>query len=238
MPLLAHAPTAAVGVLVCVGDSVAGAVRDGSSFGQRSWISPQVWWRNSAPGVDLLAYFAPNPLHPLFGSLSFGWLSALPGGFNENVASVPWVALVTIVGAVLWAGFRPLKGWVVFTGLFAWLALGPFITVAQQLTYIPTPWALLRYLPIIGAARTPTRLTILVMLGVVDAAGDGGAAPAQPVAPSAPARGRPSALCCSSSCCPRRGRCTRPRSPRSIGSSPPIRGRSASCRCRSDCVTA
>jgi hypothetical protein len=38
--------------------------------------------------------------------------------------------------------------------------------VAQQLTYIPTPWALLRYLPIIGAARTPTRISILVMLCV------------------------------------------------------------------------
>ncbi len=165
-PLLAHAPTAAVGVLVCVAILSPVLSATASSFGQRNWISPDVWWRSSAPGVDLLAYFAPNPLHPLFGSLSFGWLSGLPGGFNENVASVPWVALVTIVGAVLWAGFRPLKGWVVFTGVFAWLALGPFITVAQQLTYIPTPWALLRYLPIIGAARTPTRISILVMLGV------------------------------------------------------------------------
>jgi hypothetical protein len=67
---------------------------------------------------------------------------------------------------VLWAGFRPEKGWLVFTGVFAWLALGPFITVAQQLTYIPTPWALLRYLPVIGAARTPTRLSVVVMLCV------------------------------------------------------------------------
>jgi hypothetical protein len=114
----------------------------------------------------LLAFFAPNPLHPWFGSPSFAWLSALPGGFNENAASVPWVALVTIIGAVFWAGFRPVKGWVVFTGFFACLALGPFLAIAERLTYVPTPWALLRYLPIVGAARTPTRLTILVMLGV------------------------------------------------------------------------
>ena len=89
-----------------------------------------------------------------------------PGGFNENVASLPWVALATILGAVIWAGFRPLKGWVVFTGVFAWLALGPFVAIGQQLTYVPTPWALLRYLPVVGAARTPTRMTIVVMLGV------------------------------------------------------------------------
>ncbi len=166
LPSLSHAPTAAVGLLVCMAILSPVLSETASSFGQRNWISPQIWWRNSAPGVDLLAFFAPNPLHPWFGSLSFGWLSALPGGFNENVASLPWVALVTIIGAVLWAGFRPLKGWVVFTGFFACLALGPFVAVAQQLTYVPTPWALLRYLPIIGAARTPTRLTILVMIGV------------------------------------------------------------------------
>ncbi|MET0213728.1 MAG: hypothetical protein ABW292_12025, partial [Vicinamibacterales bacterium] len=94
------------------------------------------------------------------------WITSLPGGFNENVASLPWVALGVIVGAVLWAGFRPMKGWVIFTLIFASLALGPFISVAKQLTYVPTLWALLRYLPIIGAARMPTRLTIVVMLGV------------------------------------------------------------------------
>ena len=166
LPLLSHAPTAAVGLLVCVAILSPVLSETASSLSQRSWITPQIWWRNSVPGVDLLAFFAPNPLHPWFGSLSFGWLSALPGGFNENVASVPWIALVTIIGAVAWAGFRPIKGWVVFTGFFACLALGPFVAVAHQLTYVPTPWALLRYLPIIGAARTPTRLTILVMLGV------------------------------------------------------------------------
>jgi hypothetical protein len=165
-PVLAQAPTVAIGVLVCAAILSPVLSMTASSFGQRGWMSPQVWWRSSAPGVDLLAYFAPNPLHPLFGSLSFGWLSGLPGGFNENVASVPWLVLVTIVGAVLWAGFRPPKGWLVFTGVFAWLALGPFITVAQQLTYIPTAWALLRYLPIIGAARAPTRLSVVVMLCV------------------------------------------------------------------------
>ena len=166
LPPMSHARMAAVAATVCVAILSPVLSVTASSFGQRQWISPQVWWRNSAPGVDLLAFFAPNPLHPWFGSLSFGWLSALPGGFNENVASLPWVALVTVIGAVLWAGFRPIKGWIIFTGVFASLALGPFVAVAQQLTYVPTPWALLRYLPIVGAARMPGRVTILVMLGV------------------------------------------------------------------------
>jgi hypothetical protein len=50
--------------------------------------------------------------------------------------------------------------------IFAALSLGPFIRVAGYSTHIPGPWALLRYVPVIGAARMPTRLSILVMMGL------------------------------------------------------------------------
>lgn len=49
---------------------------------------------------------------------------------------------------------------------FGALSLGPFIVVAGIMTYIPGPWAFLRYLPIVGAARMPTRLAVLTLLGV------------------------------------------------------------------------
>ena len=160
------AQSAIVAGLVCIAVLSPVLYANGSPFSERQWISPQVWWRNSAPGVDLLAFFAPNPLHPLFGSWTHGWFSSLPAGFNENVASIPWVAMLTIAACVLWFRFRPHRGWMAFTVVFGCLALGPFISVAKHLTYIPTPWTLFRYLPIVGAARMPTRLTILVMLGV------------------------------------------------------------------------
>ena len=162
----AYAQVAVVGGLVCFAmlSPVLSAVR--SPFSQRQWINPGVMWRNSAPGVDALAFFAPNPLNPLFGFLSHHWFTSLPGGFNENVVAIPWVALLTIVtGIAVWK-FRPHRGWVLFTIVFGLMAMGPFIRVAEHLTYLPTPWAILRYLPIVGAARMPTRLSILVMLGV------------------------------------------------------------------------
>jgi hypothetical protein len=86
-------------------------------------------------------------------------------GFVERVASVPWtvilvVAITAVTAPRVFPGF-----WVVFTGVFAILALGPFIRVGGLLTYIPTPWALLRYVPVVGAARMPTRFSIIVMLG-------------------------------------------------------------------------
>jgi hypothetical protein len=90
----------------------------------------------------------------------------MPNGFVENVGSIPWVLIATLVAAVGWARARLPRYWVAFTASFALLALGPFVHVAGVLTYVPTPWALLRYLPVIGAARMPPRLIVLVMLGL------------------------------------------------------------------------
>jgi hypothetical protein len=161
-----YAPLAVVAGLVCT--AVLSPVLSASTatFSQRNWISPTVPWRNSAPGVDLLAYFMPNPLNPIVGSFSHAWYASLPNGFSENVASIPWVALGTIAACALWTRRRPHKGCVVFTCVFAFLALGPFVSIAGRLTYVPTPWAVFRYLPIVGAARMPTRMTILVTMGV------------------------------------------------------------------------
>ena len=137
-----------------------------SPMAGQPWQGPRVLWRSSAPGVDALAWLTPNPFHPMWGSVWGHWLAALPNGIEENVASIPWIALATIGIAVVTTGIRHATGWWVFTALFAWLSLGPFVHIAGLNTYIPTPWALLRYLPVIGAARMPTRLTVLVMLGV------------------------------------------------------------------------
>ena len=132
----------------------------------RPWRSPRILWRSSAPGVDVAAWLTPNPLHRLWGSGQDSWLAHLPNGFDENVASFSLIALAVIVLAAVRNGFRGPRGWWIFTGIFACLSLGPFISVAGVNTYVPTPWAILRYLPIIGAARMPTRMTILVMLGL------------------------------------------------------------------------
>jgi hypothetical protein len=165
-PVLRYAQVAVPAAFVCALILAPVLYATGSPFAERQWISPHIWWRSSPQGVDLLSYLAPNPLHPVFGSLTAGWLAARPNGFAENVASISWVAMASILIAVIWWQFRPHRGWVIFTGVFACLALGPFIYVANQLSYVPTPWAALRYLPVIGAARAPSRMTVLVLLGV------------------------------------------------------------------------
>jgi len=124
-----------------------------------------VLWRSSAPGLDLAAFFIPNPNHSLAPGWIKAWLGRQPGGFDENVASISFVGLAAIIAAWKWASFRPSRLWMVITLGFASLALGPFLEIAGWHTFIPTPWTILRYFPVIGEARMPQRFGVVVMLG-------------------------------------------------------------------------
>jgi len=125
----------------------------------------KIFWRSSPVGVDALAMVLPNPHHPLAPVSFVEWLDSLPPRYIEGLVSIPLVALVTI--ALAWrAGWRPSRWWAGLTALFALLALGPFIHVAGVNTYVPGPWAFLRYVPIIGLARSPSRFSVVLMLGV------------------------------------------------------------------------
>jgi len=137
-----------------------------ASTGERHWINPKVFWRSSAAGLDLLTLVTPNPMHPWFGGFFQGWLARLPHTSIENVASVP----LTVIGVLAFSMWRTRRVapryWIVFTAFFGVLALGPFVHIAGHNTYVPTPWTLLRYVPVVGAARMPTRMMAVVMFGV------------------------------------------------------------------------
>ena len=161
-----HVVAAGVTATICVLALTPVLYAMASPVGGAMWAAPQIWWRSSAPGVDALAWLVPNPLHPWFGRVGATWLSNLPNGYVENIASIPWTAVAVIGAASIFAGFKGTRGWWFFLILFGLLSLGPFVHIAGLNTYVPTPWALLRYLPIVGAARMPTRMTIMVMLAV------------------------------------------------------------------------
>jgi hypothetical protein len=129
-------------------------------------VSVPVLWRSSAPGVDALAFLIPNPNHVLTPSFVRSWLSGQPGGFDENVASLSYVAIVVLAVAWRRAAFTPASMWLAVTFGFASIAVGPFLKVAGARTFFPTPWALGRYLPVIGEARMPQRFSVLVFLGL------------------------------------------------------------------------
>ncbi|MCX6545888.1 MAG: hypothetical protein NTV05_15925 [Acidobacteria bacterium] len=130
------------------------------------YVTPHIYWRSSTPGVDLLAYFMPNPNHPIFGPWFATWLAARDGGFVENVAAIPLVALA-VIGFAAWAvRHRVPRYWLGLAVGSSLLALGPFVHVAGINLSIPTPWTILRYLPVLGSARAPARFTVLIMMAV------------------------------------------------------------------------
>ena len=128
-------------------------------------LQEEIFWRSSPAGIDLVAWLLPNPNHPLAGPGWRQWLTRERlDAFPEQVASLTFVAIAVIV-IVLWKRREPLpRRWLAMAVSFALLALGPFIRVAGIETYIPGPWALLRYVPIIGGARMPTRFVVPAML--------------------------------------------------------------------------
>jgi hypothetical protein len=129
------------------------------------WDSERIFWRSSPRGVDLAAFVLPNPNHPLAPDAVRQWLTPRPDAYFENVASLTFVALATIF--VAWrAGWRIPRLWGRFAIIFGALALGPFVHVAGLNTHVPGPWALLRYVPVIGLARTPSRFSVVLMLAV------------------------------------------------------------------------
>jgi hypothetical protein len=132
---------------------------------QGEFDTPSIYWRSSPPGVDLLSLILPNPNHPLAPDGLAQWLSHRPNGYLENVASLPLVAIGILVLA--WrAGWRPSRRWTAMIVMFGLLALGPFVHVAGINTYVPGPWALLRYVPLIGLVHTPARFSIVLILAV------------------------------------------------------------------------
>lgn len=157
---------AAAGALAIVIALAPALIALASPVGSPLSASPWPLWRSSAPGLDVIAYLLPNPLHPWAPASWLEWLQRQPNGGVENAASLSWVALLTVAVAAWRTGSRPHGGWLAFTILFAVLALGPFVWIAGMNTHLPTPWALIRYLPLIGAARMPTRIAVLATLGL------------------------------------------------------------------------
>ncbi len=149
-------------------------------------------WGEAIPlSTDLLGWFTPTVLHPLFGGdlvteLRRVQLRALEGsgvgGFRDiNTVFIGWASgSLALLGLLVYRGRVRVWAWTALTfGLFT---LGPFLQINGRYrfnldgveTSFPLPYALLHYLPIIAANRAPNRNSVVLMLAVAVLAAYGG----------------------------------------------------------------
>ncbi len=147
-------------------------------------------WGEAIPlSTDLLGWFTPTVLHPVFGGdlvaeLRRVQLRALEGGvtgFRDiNTVFVGWATgLLALVGFLAFR--RQVRIWAWTALVFGIFTLGPFLQINGRYrfdldgveTSFPLPYALLHYIPIVRANRAPNRNSVLLMLGVAVLVGYG-----------------------------------------------------------------
>lgn len=154
-----------IGVLACVGPLAPVLYGLGQRLVDGRYVNPPIYWRSSPRGVDLLGLIEPNPNHALVR-----WFHDAQKinatAFVDYTSALSLVALA-VIGVAAWrAVYRPSTAWFALTVGFALLSLGPFLHIAGVNTHVPGPWSLLRYVPIVGAARSPARFAIVAALGL------------------------------------------------------------------------
>lgn len=110
---------------------------------------------------DLLGFFVPSRLHPIFGEL-------VQDGLNFaylNFAFVGWVTLLLALAGLasqktrIYAIF-----WALFAAIFGVISLGPTLRINGQEWELPLPFDLLLQIPIVKANRYPSRYSVMIML--------------------------------------------------------------------------
>jgi len=129
--------------------------------------------QNVTLSADLLAFFTPSEMHPLWGEWARGLADNFSTTTSERLIFAGFIPLLLGIFAAVWGWSKAMvKFWVMITLVFFVLALGPFLHVGGEIAtigrwQIPLPYLLLYYtVPFIGLTRSLSRYDLMVMLGL------------------------------------------------------------------------
>ncbi len=116
--------------------------------------------------ADLLGFFIPSHLHPLFGSLasrfSFPYINFMYLGFVALAFAI--IAAIKIKSARIWG---------VWFVLFALISLGPTLRINGAEFDLPMPFDALLEIPLIKGNRYPSRWSVMLTLSLAVLVGYG-----------------------------------------------------------------
>ena len=151
------------------------------------------WGHGARLSADLVGWFTPTALHPLFGAEDWpAHLRAVVEGktlFQDiNTVFLGYgILLLAVVGAL--SAWKRVRVWVLGAVIFAIFTLGPLLQIKgrflfpldnllreqgipQDVTF-PLPFALLHYIPFLKANRVPNRFSIILCLALAVLVGFG-----------------------------------------------------------------
>lgn len=131
--------------------------------------------------TDLLSFFLPSVLHPVFGNLTKDIYSNFSGNSSENTTFIGYtVILLSLFATSRLKGNRYAKFWSISALLFSLISLGPLLHVNGNTSFtvfnttVPLPYIALYYLiPFLDNCRTTGRFFIIASLSFAVLAGYG-----------------------------------------------------------------
>jgi hypothetical protein len=131
--------------------------------------------------ADLLAFFLPSPYHALWGDLVEPIYARFTGNIFEQTVYIGYVVLALALIAVVKAHQEETRFWTLCAIIFFVLALGPFLhingkdlfSLGDATFYIPLPYMLFGFIPVLKGARAASRFDVMLMLSLAVLVGCG-----------------------------------------------------------------
>lgn len=122
--------------------------------------------------ADLLSFFLPSVLHPVFGSFTTDIYSNFSGNTSENTTFIGYtVILLSLFAAHRLKGNKNVKFWSISALFFSLISLGPLLHINGNTSFtefntsVPLPHLVLYYLiPFLDNCRTTGRFFVIASL--------------------------------------------------------------------------